>query len=196
MYHHPQYITPSITDLQSFKEWWIYTDEDSQTSFRTALSSGKVYTIFPLHSQIQFNAGFWSLVDISLVDYHELISVITAGRLWVMEVFHVVVNTGIILGGYAYPAVILDAIRQSGVEFLIVYHTATNTMYTVDDPMGPFYAHGGLQVDGKSVSPNPNLFLFGDADGEMSDMVVQLSYGEDSRIVNNLVNIGCTSGAN
>ena len=62
--------------------------------------------------------------------------------------------------------------------------------------MGPFYAHGGLQTDGKSVSPNPNLFLFGDADGEMSDMVVQLSYGEDSRIVNNLVNIGCTSGAN
>ena len=49
---------------------------------------------FPCHSQIQFNAGFWSLVDISLVDYHELISVITAGRLWVMEVFHVVVNTG------------------------------------------------------------------------------------------------------
>ena len=151
---------------------------------------------FSLHSQIQFNAGFWSLVDISLVDYHELISVITAGRLWVMEVFHVVVNTGIILGGYAYPAVILDAIRQSGVEFLIVYHTATNTMYTMDDPMGPFYAHGGLQADGKSVSPNPNLFLFGDADGEMSDMVVQLSYGEDSQIVNNLVSIGCTSGAN
>ncbi|OAO17708.1 protein kinase NPK2 [Blastocystis sp. ATCC 50177/Nand II] len=153
------YITPSITDLQSFKEWWIHTDEDSQASFRTALFSGKVYTTFPLHSQIQFNAGFWSLVDISLVDYHELISVITAGRLWVMEVFHVVVNTGIILGGYAYPAVILDAIRQSGVEFLIVYHTATNTMYTMDDPMGPFYAHGGLQADGKSVSPNPNLFL-------------------------------------
>ena len=48
MYQHTQYITPSITDLQSFKEWWIHTDEDSQTSFRTALSSGKVYTVFPL----------------------------------------------------------------------------------------------------------------------------------------------------
>ena len=191
------FITNSITDLQSFKEWWIHTDEDSQASFHAALSAGKVCITFPLHSQIQFNAGFWSLVDLSLVDYHELLAVITAGRLWVVEVFHIVVNTGIILGGYDYPAVILNAIRQSGVEFLIVYHAESNTFYAADQPMHPFYAHGGLDSDGKHVNKNPSVFLYGDAatDGELSDMVVQLAYGEDSRIVNNLVSIGCTSGA-
>ena len=131
------------------------------------------------------------------MDYHELISVITAGRLWIMEVFHIVVKTGVIFGGYDYPAAILDAIHQSGIEFLIVYHAASNSMYFSDEPIRTFYGHGGLQADGKTVSQNASLFLFGDAtrDSELSDMVVQLSYDEDSRIVNNLVNIACTSGS-
>lgn len=129
-------------------------------------------------------------MDLSLVDYSELIAVITAGRAWILEVFHVVVNTGIVLGGYRYPAGLLDVLRQAGIEFLIVYHSATNTLYSnANDPFQPFYAHGGLSAGGGDVSPNPNLFVF--RSGASDGMIVQLCYGEDSRILNNLVNIGC-----
>ena len=47
-----------------------------------------------IQQQISFNVGVWSLINVSFIDYEDLIESITAGRYWLQSTFNVTVTTG------------------------------------------------------------------------------------------------------
>ena len=112
------------------------------------------------HVKVSFNLGVWSLPDISLLRYNDLIEMITSGTQWIYSQFHITVTTGIVMGGYEYPRGILTVLERAGIEFLLIYHTSSN-MYMPPPNSAPFdrfYGHGGLDSDGETFLPDSTNF--------------------------------------
>ena len=82
-----------------------------------------VYVFDLLLIQMSFNIGVWSLPDISILRFNDLIDVLTAGTEWIYSHFQMVVTTGIVLGGYEYPRGVLTVLERAGIELLLIYHT-------------------------------------------------------------------------
>lgn len=139
----------------------------------------------------------WSLPDVSLLRYTDLIDIITTGTRWIYSNFQVVVTTGMVMGGYEYPRGILTVLERTGIEMLVVYHSSTNTVYycSNSNPFVKYYGHGGLDSDGETfMADHSNLYVFsGNRQGRsvFDRMIVVHAYGDETWLINNLVNIGC-----
>lgn len=139
----------------------------------------------------------WSLPDISLLRYSDLIDVISTGTRWIYSHFHIVVTTGIIMGGYEYPQGILTVLEHSGIELLIIYHTSSNTIISPSSSniFNIYYGHGGLDTDGQTfLKENSNFYDYASdkkAKGSVDHVMVVHAYGDETRLMNNLVNVGC-----
>lgn len=101
------------------------------------------------------------------------------------------------MGGYEYPRGILTVLERAGIEMLVVYHSSTNTVYycSNSNPFVKFYGHAGLDSDGETfMADHSNLYVFsGDRQGQsiFDRMIVVHAYGDETWLINNLVNIGC-----
>lgn len=141
------------------------------------------------------------LPDISILRYSDLIDVISTGTRWIYSHFHIVVTTGIVMGGYEYPEGILTVLERAGIELLIIYHTSSNTVLypSTSNVFNIYYSHGGLDTDGETfLVNNSNFYDYArtrKGRGALDHMKVVHVYGDETRLMNNLVNVGCAAAS-
>ena len=148
-------------------------------------------------TQISFNIGVWSLPDISLLRFNDLIDVLTAGTEWIYAHFQMVITTGIVLGGYEYPRGVLTVLERAGIEMLLIYHTSSNVVMTPSSrsPFGRYYGHGGLDEKGEDfLTEHSNFYTFRTSEEPsiFANMRVVHVFGEETRLINNLVHNSCS----
>lgn len=144
-----------------------------------------------IQQQISFNVGVWSLINVSFIDYEDLIESITAGRYWLQSTFNVTVTTGFLLGDYLYPSAVFEVLLRAGLKHIIIHHVGTHSPYYSSNPTyAQILREGGYLDESRKIDPiDPNCYEW--KSGDNKTLRVNHSYETHSNVLNNLISIYC-----